>query len=791
MKIKLSVLFLCLAMSIFSQEKVDITFVEAPLQDVLKQMEASFGVKFSFNPEIIKEKSFSFTKKECELVYLINEIERKTPLIFNQINERYYYITKNSNFNPNEYNLLNEVLVTNHIKSGINKKRNGTITVHPKDLGVLPGLTEPDVLESLKIIPGVQSPDETAAGVYIRGGTPNQNLILWDGIKMYYSGHFFGMISAFNPYVTEEITLSKSGTSARYGNRVSGVIDIKSNNEIPKKTTGNFGLNMTHADAYVNIPVSKKASFLLSMRRSYANIIKTPTFNNISTRVFQTFDVNQEKNIFGNGIKFNRENNFNFADYTAKLNFSLTEEEQLSLSFLYTKNKLFNSFEIPDYKDFYTDDLSIKNAGFGIQWTKKVSERLTHHIKGYFSSFKLNYTGKYNYIDNFLIFFSSKNNLINDVGVSYNFNYELNDKASIFAGYDFTSTESEYELKYLYDIQNQNVFNSLEENNGNNNTSSLFGEFIYDNDNWNINLGTRLNYFSKIDKYVIEPRLYLEKKITQHLRAKASFEQKHQTLVQIIEFQTASLGFDLENQLWTQVNNDNVPLQKSLQVSSGILFNKDNWSIDIEPYYKKVSGMTSLTSGYNDQSNDFSNGEGKIYGVDVLVHKKFNNYRTWINYSYTKNRFKFLDLENTFFPANHDITNYFSWSQAYKLNNYEFSLGWILRTGNPYTEINEFVTDENGQNPIIYLDWENINALRLPRYSRFDASVTYSFNLSDKWKSKIGFSLLNIFDRKNILNRTYNTVPFINSQNNLKYQLKEVDKVSLGITPNFVFRVSF
>ncbi|CAM1340081.1 TonB-dependent receptor plug domain-containing protein [Tenacibaculum aestuarii] len=790
MNIKLSILFICLAMSIFSQEKIDISFIDTPLLDVLKQTEANFGVKFSYNPEIIQEDIFSFSQKNCELVYLLGEIERQTSFIFKKINDRYYYITKKTALSDENYTLLNEILVTNYITSGINKKKNGAISILPKQLGVLPGLTEPDVLESLKIIPGVQSPDETASGIYIRGGTPNQNLVLWDGIKTYYLGHFFGMISAFNPYTTKEIVLSKSGTSARYGNRVSGVIDIKTSEEIPKKVTGSFGLNMTHADANIDIPLSKKTALSFSARSSYSNFLKTFTFNKLSTRVFQTFNNNQENNIIDKNIKFSRDNEFNFSDYTAKFMTNISEKESLSFSFLHTKNKMYNDFTVPDYEDKYNDLINIKNTGMSANWKKETNEKTTHNIKSYFSTFTLDYSANYSYFQNYLLEHSSKSNTLNDVGVSYNVNYSINNKTDILLGYDYTSTDAEYNLEYLYSLQGQNQYNFQQSDESSNDTHSIFGEYLYDSDNWNINTGIRFNYFSKINKFVLEPRIYLEKKLNTSFSFKASFEQKHQTLSQIIEFQSSSLGFDLENQIWVQVNNDDIPLQKSLQFSSGILFNKDNWKIDIEPYYKKVTGMTSQTSGYNDQTDDFSDGEGKIYGIDILVNKTFNNYRTWVNYSYTKNRFIFLDLENKYFPANHDITNYFSWSHAYKLNSYEFSLGWIYRTGNPYTAVKDFYNTENGF-PVIDLDSDNINALRLPNYHRLDASMTYSFNFSKNWKGKLGLSVLNIYNQKNILSRTYNAIPTINSDNELEYQLEQVDKVSLGITPNLVFRVSF
>ncbi|WBX72487.1 TonB-dependent receptor plug domain-containing protein [Tenacibaculum retecalamus] len=661
----------------------------------------------------------------------------------------------------------------------------------PQQLGVLPGLTEPDVLESLKIIPGVQSPDETAAGIYIRGGTPDQNLIFWDGIKMYYSGHFFGMLSAFNPYTAKKITLSKSGTQARYGNKIAGVIDIKTENNIPKKTTGGFGFNMTHADAYISVPFSNKLALTTSFRRSFTDVFDTFTFNKLSNRVFQTIDANQERNILTKNISFDRDNHFYFSDYSTKLIYKPSVKETLSLSFLHTTNKLSYSFKIPLYKDLYKDDLSIKNNGLSFLWEKELNPKLTQNFKTYFSSFNLSYYGNYNYIDNYLIQQSIKNNSVNDFGFSYSLNYQRNERTNFLFGYDFLSNETEYLLEHNTNLEGNNITNAVQKDKGTNNTHSLFTEYIYDTNEWKINTGVRFNYFDKINKLVVEPRLYLEKKITTDLNFKASLEQKHQTLGQIIEFQTSSLGFDLENQIWAQVNNDDIPLQKSFQISSGILFSKNKWKIDLDTYVKSVSGMTSQTRGYNDQTTDFSNGEGKIFGIDLLINKKFKNYRTWINYSYTKNQFKFLDLENTFFPANHDITNYFSWSHAFKYKNYEFSLGWSHRSGNPYTKALELKTDTNTGSLLIVLDTDHINSNRLPKYHRLDGSITYSFSFSEKWKGKLGFSILNIYNQKNIISRSYTAIPILNNDNTITFELGKIDKLSLGINPNLVFRVSF
>ena len=131
------------------------------------------------------------------------------------------------------------------VTTGFDKIENdGSITVNPDELGILPGLTEPDVLQSLQLLPGISSPTESASDIHIRGGTPDQNLVLWDGIKMYHQGHFFGQISAFNPYITETINVFRSGTSSKYGDRISGVIDIRSSDKVHDSLHIGIGANL-------------------------------------------------------------------------------------------------------------------------------------------------------------------------------------------------------------------------------------------------------------------------------------------------------------------------------------------------------------------------------------------------------------------------------------------------------------------------------------------------------------------------------------------------------------------
>ncbi len=163
------------------------------------------------------------------------------------------------------YEQLDEVIVYQFLTTGLSKRIDASIQLSPEDFGILPGLIEPDVLQTIQALPGIKSIDETVSNINIRGGTNDQNLILWDGIKMYQSGHFFGLISAFNPYLTDKVTLIKNGTSAQYGDGVSGVLDIETKNEIADDFFGGAGFNLINGDIYGQVPLANNAAFLRAM----------------------------------------------------------------------------------------------------------------------------------------------------------------------------------------------------------------------------------------------------------------------------------------------------------------------------------------------------------------------------------------------------------------------------------------------------------------------------------------------------------------------------------------------
>ncbi|MCB0427018.1 MAG: TonB-dependent receptor plug domain-containing protein, partial [Mangrovimonas sp.] len=308
-----------------------------PLADILSQLEQRFQISFSYADETIAKVYVEVPDSSWNLTQTLEFIESQTPLKFTILDHAFIAITS---LIPNqtgfEVQELQEVVVGSYLTSGISRNNNGITSIKPQQFGILPGMIEPDVLQTIQALPGVMSVDETISNINIRGGTHDQNLILWDGIKMYQSGHFFGLISAFNPYLTQHVDVSKNGTSARYGDGVSSVIDMQNANELSHHFKAGVGLNMTHMDGFLVLPLGKKTELQFSTRRSITDWIDTPTYDSYFDRVFQDTDLtNNGRDLNGTISKDER---FYFYDVSAKLLVNLTEKDRLRFNFLTISN---------------------------------------------------------------------------------------------------------------------------------------------------------------------------------------------------------------------------------------------------------------------------------------------------------------------------------------------------------------------------------------------------------------------------------------------------------------------
>ena len=841
------VVFFAISTFLFSQEKEKqavIGYKETSLEQVLKNLEANFNIRFSFNDLLVKNKKVTLRQRKRSLIEVLGYLENSLHINFEVVTERYIVlkpkrgnicgrlvtdekvnlshasvvsVTEKKGAVSNEdgmfeikqlvltdtlqiqyigyetvkipvhslnrrncpeirlvksYEKLSEIILKEYITKGVLQSVEGAVVIQPGQLGILPGLTEPDVLQSVQLLPGIESPDETASGLYVRGGTPDQNLILLDGITIYHTGHFFGLISAFNPYIADEISVYKGGTKARYGNRISGVIDIQTDSEIPDSISGGVGFNMTHADFLVKTPIGKSLGVIVSARRSISDIINTFTFNKLSKKVFQ----NTNLEIRSEGIEQNTD--FFFSDAVIKLLARPSPKDHLSFTSVFVKNKLDNELTIPEFDVRNTINQDIDNSGLNLQWERNWSKNVNHVLKIKQSSYDLEF-GTSSRIQNTQFSLDDRTNQVNEFGIDFLVDIQLGKYHKITSGYQFENNEVSYLLNRMdlgLDDLNFDVDGII-------NTHALFSEYHFMNNTIDLVAGLRGTHLSLRNLYNLEPRFYLGVQTFRNFKLKTSGEIRYQSISQIVDFLNTGVG--LSNQIWS-LSNDFTPILKSRQVSAGFLFTKDDWYIDLEAYYKDITGITSFTNGFGSNVvNALSEGESITKGIDLLIKKKYRNFRFWFGYQLGKTEFSFPDIQEGRFPGNFDIRQSLQIATTYKWKQFQFSLGWNYRTGIPFTE-EPTIIEDNGS---FFRVNDVINSRRLPDYHRLDFSMTYDFYLSKKRgvKASTGFSLLNVYDQESVLSRRFDA--FLNADG--EPVINEVDLNSLRITPNFVLRLSF
>ncbi|MDH7447717.1 TonB-dependent receptor plug domain-containing protein [Aquimarina sp. 2201CG14-23] len=704
---------------------------------------------------------------------------------------------------------LSEVLVKEYLTGGIQKNQDAAISVSSKKLRILPGLVEPDVLQSLQLLPGINSPTEDPAGLYIRGGTPGQNLVLWDGIKMYQNGHFFNQISSFNPFITNKVTVYRGGTSVRYGDRISGVIVIESDDDLTEKLQVGSGLNFTHADAYIKLPLSKKLGIMVAGRRSTTDAYQNIAYNNLVRKVFQNTranipDANEEQT----AEERSREDDFSFSDSNFKILWKPNDNNILKFSSIFAENRLDNNKTIAIRNSGNTssvkDVLKIRNLGLSLNWDKKYNNNIHQNINFYFSS----YDQRYNLIDEREIMDNTTldseiiTNTVKDIGGEYALHLPITKKHSIDIGYQFTYNQTGFESKNFF----SDGFSSFEDEfsiNGNGTNHTLYSEYKYKTSKTYINIGLRGSQLSNVNSFFIEPRVFSSYELWDNFTLNTSAELKNQ---QLNNYLTNNSPFGevqalpVSDNIWILSNNsfegegiEGTPIRvlKSMQFTLGALYTYNGWNFDMEGYYKKITDISSLSDFILDLALPDEDdtvifyGEEERIGIDFLVKKRINNYRFWASYSLSKTISSFPLIQDSYYRGNFDQRHVFNLSQTLKVNHFEFALGWNYATGRPFTRL--FRDDDDLDGTIT--DPRGINSSRFKDYHRLDTSVVYRFKLDKEkdWNAMIGISIRNLYNRKNVIGQNYQE----NVDGDFNFFVESLDNQSLRFTPDLVLRFNF
>ncbi|WP_276167897.1 TonB-dependent receptor [Zobellia alginiliquefaciens] len=660
------------------------------------------------------------------------------------------------------YQQLEEVVVYEFLTKGLVKQLDGGLQMSSEEFGILPGLIEPDVLKTVQALPGVESTDETVSNINIRGGSNDQNLVLWDGIKMYQSGHFFGLISAFNPYLTDKVTLIKNGTGSEYGDGVSGIIDMRTKDDISDTFFAGAGFNLIGGDVYGHLPINDKLAVQFSARRSLTDLINTPTYDKFFTRVFDDSQVAQE-------------GNFYFYDFTGKLLYDINEKQHLRFSFININNLLDYTERDMDNDTEIQSALNQHNLSFGTSLKSDWSENFSTFLNAYHTTYKLNARNISGNAEQILF----QNNEVEETALKLNTNYTPNQNFDWLNGYQFTDTGIANETSVTQPPFESNARNVIK-------SHALFSELTFTSTNKRVFArgGLRMNYLENPDtfkEYILEPRVSFNYAFTKYLKVQALGEFKSQATNQIIDLEQNFLG--IEKRRWIVSDGDQLPITKSKQGSIGINYDHQNFYVGIEAFYKEVDGISTSTQGFQNQ-NQFNGEIGKydVKGIEFLINKKTDNYSVWASYTYNFNTYNFSEVVPPDFPNNLDIRHAATFAGTYTLENFKFGIGLNYRTGKPYTEPDA----EEPINATFFpnrINYQEPNSSRLPEYLRADVSAIYNFNITKKLKASAGVSVLNFTSRKNILNTYY--------QFNDDGEIEKVETVSLGLTPNVNFRVRF
>jgi len=617
------------------------------------------------------------------------------------------------------------------------------VMVPIKQVREIPALLgERDVFKVLQLMPGVRSGSEGNAGFYVRGGGPDQNLIILDDAPVYNAYHLFGFFSVFNGDAIKSIELYKGGFPARFGGRLSSVLDINMKDGNNEEFGGEGSIGLISSRLMLECPiVKKKSSFIISGRRTYVDILAAP---------FQKFAFDDQVS------------GYYFYDLNAKVNYEINEKNRIYLSSYFGRDKFYSNIEERDYKESF--NLFWQNFTSTFRWNHLFNNKLFSNTSLIYSKYKFDIGIKYEERlgDKYeLDYFSG----IRDYGLKYDMHYIPNSTHYIRMGITSTHhlfTPSAFAVKgsLVNDIESKaKQIKSLES------AAYIEDEIKLNRSKFNAGLRFTNFYVNKKSYFSLEPRLMYSYMINENLSFKASYAFMNQYIHLL-----STTGISLPVDLWVP-STDIVKPKQSQQVAIGFAqdFSNPAFSVSLEGYYKTMrniisykEGASFISTGTFDENQEFNyedvvtTGNGKSYGVELLVQRKYGKLTGWVGYTLSWTKYKFDELNfGKEFWARHDRRHDISIVAIYKLKEkITISGTWVFGSGDAITlqkaVFNGVTHNINGYTGFnrVY-DYGSRNDFRMAPYHRLDLGVQFHKNLSWGGKRTIEVGLYNVYSRAN------------------------------------------
>ena len=619
-----------------------------------------------------------------------------------------------------------------------------TIKLSPEKLAEIPNVGEKDIMRTFQLMPGISAANESSSGLYVFGGTPDQNLVLYDGFTVYQVDHLYGFFSAFNANAVKEVDLYKGGFDAKYGGRLSSVTDITGKEGSTKQFNIGGDISLLSANIFTEIPITENLSLVAAARRSWNG----PIYNLIFNTFNQNSSTTQSSGNGPAGANGVTKAKSYFYDLNTRLTFKPTKEDVFTYSIFNGYDDLNNSFTVntPPFLaslginlDFGTTDVTnYGNTGMSLGWQRKWG-KLLH------SNTVLSYSN----------FYSDRNRVTNgitstpgDTSTTKTGIFEHNNLKDVSLRSDFEWTPlkwnhvgfgvfaTEYDITYTYS-QNDTALLLDNHNSGLLGGGYLQDKFILFNNKVTLTTGIRLSYYELTQKDYTEPRLSLNYAITGKLYFKAAYGEYYQFANRITREDIASGS----SEFWVLSDGKTVPVSSAEHYIASLNYEFPTYLFGVEAYYKTLNNITQYTERYSantsglNYNQDFYVGSGYSKGIEFTAQKKVGKYTGWVSYTLAKTMDHFAVYSAQDFPADQDVRNEFKIVNMYKMNKWDFAATWIYASGEPYTA-------PGGSYAVKLLDGtvENFftvtskNSLRLPDYQRMDVAVNYHFyNKEKKW----------------------------------------------------------
>ncbi|MFN8415889.1 MAG: TonB-dependent receptor [Cytophagaceae bacterium] len=623
------------------------------------------------------------------------------------------------------------------------------VELTPEEALLIPSLGgEIDMLKILQLKPGIKNGGEGSSGLYVRGGGPDQNLFLMNGAQVYNPSHLFGFFSIFNTDAVKSIELYKGDFPARYGGRLSSVVDVNMRSgDTTFHARGGIGLissRLTLEGPFAN----KKGTWIISGRRTYFDIF--------------TRQINQSK---ANDPEYNPIPDYHFWDLNGNIQFQWDKKNNISYSGYYGNDK----FKFND--DNFKFKFNWGNFVNTLKWEHQINSnwklsnsliysRYKYDISNRFSDFNLNLQSK-----------------ISDWSLVQEWTYKPDSNHTIQAGWNYT-----YHSFLVSRLRAASDDGKVQFGSGNTLHGQEIGIYITDQFNispkWRTQVGIRYSGFYN-EKYYsgLEPRASIRYKISNKQSLKLSYAKMYQYL-----HLASNTGASLPTDIWYP-STDVVRPQQSQQIAIGheIILPGNKFYITNEFYYKGLKNIIDFKDGaqlyVNDNlENEFVFGKGRSFGWEIYIEKKVGKTTGWIGYTLSKTERRFDSINSgAYFPARYDRRHDISIVLIHQLSKrVSLSATWVYGTGNAISlPIGRYIIqDVYSSKPIVIPIYTERNGYRMAPYHRMDLGLVWKLN--PKWGyADLTFSIYNVYNRLNPYFIYFDEVKDANDIT-IKYQAKQV-----------------